>query len=91
MFKIEFDEAKRQLTLEKRGLDFEDSLKVFTSDHFDVPDERFDYGEPRFLTFGWLLDRPVAIVWTPREQARRIISMRHIHVKELQTRRRALD
>ncbi len=89
--KIEYDDEKRQLTLELRGLDFEDAVKVFANDHFDIPDERQDYGEPRILTFGWLLNRAVAIVWTPRGRSRRIISMRHIHAQELETRRRALD
>ena len=47
-----------------------------------LPDERRDYGEPRFVTVGWLRDRFVAVVWTPRDDGRRIISMRYGHADE---------
>jgi Ribonuclease toxin, BrnT, of type II toxin-antitoxin system len=47
-----------------------------------LPDERRDYGEPRFVTVGWLRDRFVAVVWTPRDDGRRIISMRYGHAEE---------
>lgn len=89
--KITFDERKRRLTLTKRSLDFADAAEVFAGDHFDILDERLDYGEIRVITFGWLQDRAVAIVWTERNGTRRIISMRHVHGKELENRRRALD
>lgn len=88
---IEFDEAKRQWTLAERRLDFADAVRVFSGDHFDLADDRFDYDEWRILTFGELEGRPVAIVWSPRGTARRIVSMRHVHGKELENRRRALD
>lgn len=88
---IEFDEHKRRKVFEERGLDFADAARVFAGDHFDIADQRFDYGEDRIITFGWLGERPVAIVWTPREEGRRIISMRHVHGKELENRRQALD
>ncbi len=89
--RIEFDEAKRIKTLAERGLDFADAPWVFAGEHFDVPDTRIEYGEDRYLTFGWLDDRAVTIVWTPRREGRRIISMRHIHGKELRNRKRGMD
>ena len=85
---ISFDEAKRQLTLEKRGLDFLDAPRVFEGQHFDVIDDSQDYGELRILTYGELDGRPVTVVWTERDQTRRIISMRHVHAKEIARRRR---
>lgn len=88
---ITFDPAKRQKTLEERGLDFADAARVFAGEHFDVADERFDYGEARYLTFGWIDGRAVSLVWTPRGEGRRIISMRHVHAKEHEARKRALD
>ena len=39
-------------------------------------DTRFDYDEPRFITFGVLAGRLVAIAHTPRDEKTRIISMR---------------
>lgn len=88
---IEYDEVKRQITLERRGLDFCDAELVFDTDYIEVVDDRGDYGETRYITYGWLRDRPVAIVWTPRGNARRIISMKHSHAKEIATIRRTLD
>ncbi|EJL21125.1 BrnT family toxin [Novosphingobium sp. AP12] len=88
---IEFDEAKRSRTLAERGLDFADAPLVFANEHFDLPDERIEYGEERYLTFGWLKGRAVTIVWTPRGLRRRIISMRFVHGKELRSRKRGMD
>jgi len=89
--KIEFDPAKRHKTMQERGLDFARAEEVFESDSVDVPDDRVDYGEPRWLTFGLLDGRHVAVVWTVREDRRRIISMRHMHDCEVKIRRGSLD
>ena len=88
---ISYDEAKRLRTLEERGLDFEDAPKVFSLPHFDLIDDRKDYGEMRYMTFGTLDGRHVSIVWTPRNKGRRIISMRHVHEEEIIARKKALD
>ncbi|OAN49988.1 BrnT family toxin [Magnetospirillum moscoviense] len=79
---ITWDEAKRAVTLAERGLDFADAAKVFAHRNFTFADERFAYGEARFITAGYLDDRFVVIVWTWREGAKRIISMRYGHAKE---------
>lgn len=79
---VTFDKAKRDRTLAERGLAFEDAVEVFRGLHFTVPDERVDYGEKRYLTFGLLRGRLVSIVWTPRDGAIRIISMRHANDRE---------
>jgi len=80
---IEFDTAKREKTLLERGLDFADSDKVFDGLHFIARDDRSDYGEERFFTIGLLDSRMVVIVWTPRNDARRIISMRYANDREI--------
>jgi uncharacterized protein (DUF4415 family) len=41
-----------------------------------VLDDRWDYGEERYQTYGLLDGRLVLIVWTPRDAARHVISMR---------------
>jgi uncharacterized protein len=79
---ITFDPAKREMTLHWRGLDFADAGKVFAGRQATIKDVRRDYGEPRFITAGFLNGRMVVLVWTPREQGPRIISMRHAHGKE---------
>jgi len=79
---ITYDAEKRELTLEKRGLDFEDAVHVFAGPVFDLEDDRQNYGETRWLTFGLLNERMVALVWTPRGEARHIISMRKANERE---------
>ena len=80
--KIEFDPAKRRSTLEERELDMAQAAEVFADDHLTVEDDRFDYGEPRFITIGFLSERMVILVWTPRGEAYRIISMRKANDRE---------
>lgn len=79
---ITWDEAKRQRTLKERGLDFADVALVFAGRSMTLPDDRRRYGEPRYITAGWLRSRFVVVVWTPRDGDLRIISMRHGHDDE---------
>lgn len=79
---ITFDPAKRAWTLKERGLDFADADTVFEGRTATRVDDRFDYGEARYITAGFLRDRMVVIVWTRRGADRHIISMRHCHEKE---------
>ncbi len=82
MVEISFDPAKRDATLVNRGLDFADAGSVFRGRTMTVQDLRFDYGEDRYITAGYLNERCIVLVWTPRGQSRRIISMRHAHASE---------
>ena len=65
-----------------RGLDFADAGLVFAGRTVTVPDLRRDYHDDRFVTAGYLGNRCVVMVWTPRADARRIISMRFTHADE---------
>ena len=80
--KIEFDPGKRDKTLAERGLDFARADEVFAGRHFTAEDAREDYSEPRYITVGKLDDRMVVMVWTPRGEARRIISLRKTNDRE---------
>jgi uncharacterized DUF497 family protein len=79
---ISYDPAKRAATLEQRGLDFVDAPEVFSGSVFELADDRFDYGEKRYITIGMLRGRMVVLVWTPRGTARHIISMRKANSRE---------
>ncbi|PHV30260.1 hypothetical protein CSQ94_27100 [Janthinobacterium sp. BJB312] len=81
--RITFDAAKREKTLRERGLDFARAREVFDGLTITLPDQRQDYGEPRFITAGWLDERLIVLVWTPRGLARRIISMRKANEREI--------
>ena len=79
-----FDPPKRLVTLRERGIDFAtDAEKVFAGRVVTVIDARFDYGEVRNSTAGWLDARMVTIIWTERGTARHIISMRYCHAREI--------
>ena len=77
-----WNEAKRRITLLHRGLDFADAEQVFAGTHFTRRDDRRDYGEPRFISAGYIGQRFVVVGWTPRDGGRRIISMRLGHERE---------
>lgn len=85
---IEFDERKRQRTLDERGLDFADCNQIFAGVHLTAPDNRFDYGEERYISMGYLNARLVVVAWTYRPNAvfpthRRIISLRKANDREI--------
>ena len=80
--KVEFDAAKRAGTLEQRGLDMARASEVFDGASLTVEDDRMDYGETRYNTIGFLDERMVVLVWTPRSDVHRIISMRKANDRE---------
>jgi uncharacterized DUF497 family protein len=80
--KVEFDKSKRDKTLTERGLDFEFAGEVFDGVHLTARDTRKTYEEIRFISVGHLAGRLVVLVWTPRGDVRRIISMRKANERE---------
>lgn len=92
---IEFDAAKRDTTLLERGLDFADCNAVFAGPELTQLDERSDYGEDCYITFGLLNACWVIVVWTPRgtvnSKIRRIISMRFANEGEIKRYTSRLD
>lgn len=79
---LEWDEAKRALTLAERDLDFAEAGLVFEHRKLTLEDDRVAYGERRYQTIGRLSGRMVMVVWTHRGSARRIISMRECNDRE---------
>jgi uncharacterized DUF497 family protein len=79
---ITYDPRKRHKTLAERGLDFERAEMVFSGVTLTLLDDREDYGEPRFQTYGLLGRRLVMVVWTPRGADRHVISMRKCNARE---------
>lgn len=79
---LSFDPAKRLKTLQERGLDFADAAQVFDGPSYTVEDDRYDYVEPRFQTYGLMNDRLITVVWTPVDGEIRVISMRKCNDRE---------
>ena len=74
--KFEWDEAKRRTNLTRHRIDFAELGEVFEGAPLTVLDDRYDYGERRYLTFGLLKGRVVAIAHTGFDDVIRIISAR---------------
>ncbi|WP_211909788.1 BrnT family toxin [Tardiphaga alba] len=80
--KITYDPAKCQTAVEERGIHFADAAIVFEGPSINLEDRRRDYGERRFQTIGFLAGRMVMVVWTPRGEARHVMSMRKCNARE---------
>lgn len=65
-----------------RGLDFADAGKILDGPVFTLHDDRFDYPEPRFQTYGSLEGRLVMFAWTPIDGGVHVISMRKCNDRE---------
>jgi uncharacterized DUF497 family protein len=59
-----------------------DASEVFADTTVDHDDDRFDYGERRQVSVGYLRGRMVVIVWTLRGSVYHIISMRKANQRE---------
>jgi hypothetical protein len=78
---FEWDEAKRAMTLEERGLDFADADLFFDGRPIVViPSPRG--GEERWRTTARIEGAYYTLVWTWRGAAVRVISMRRAHEGE---------
>ena len=80
---ITYDPAKRAETLTMRDLDMQDAGLVFEGSVITIADTRQDYGEARLVSVGFLRGRMVWVVWTSRDETRRIISMRKANDREI--------
>ncbi len=78
----DWDEAQRRSNIRDHGIDFADVKPVFDGVTVTILDDRFDYGEERFITFGLLDGRVVAVVHTETDEVIRIISVRKATKRE---------
>jgi uncharacterized DUF497 family protein len=83
--RFEWDEAKRLSNLQRHGFDFIDVERIFVGDAITILDDRFDYGEIRFVSLGMLDGRVVAITHTETDEVTRIISFRKASKNEEET------
>ncbi|MCZ0936758.1 MAG: BrnT family toxin [Gemmatimonadota bacterium] len=78
----EWDREKSEENRRKHGLSFDDAPIVLGGPCLTFADTRFEYGEERYITFGFLRGRMVVIAHTPRDETTRIISMRKANSRE---------
>jgi hypothetical protein len=74
--KFEWDTTKNDTNIKRHGIDFKDAKIIFEGYTLTIEDDRFDYGEHRFISFGLMYDHIIAVVHTETEEKIRIISAR---------------
>ena len=82
---FEWDEAKNIENIRKHKINFADVPKMFDSTMLIELDNRFDYGEERWLGIGFLGNSVAVVIWTERQSdIIRIISARKANRYERQ-------
>jgi len=71
-----WDERKRRRNLADHGIDFARAVTVFDNPTLEAADDRHDYGEERIFAIGRIDVEIVVVVYTWREDRRRLISVR---------------
>jgi uncharacterized DUF497 family protein len=80
---FEWDQAKSDACLAGRGFDFAYAARVFLDPERRIRrDDRFDYGEARYIVMGCVEGRLLAVVYTPRAGRLRIVSARRANDRE---------
>jgi uncharacterized DUF497 family protein len=74
--KFAWDETKRRINMARHGLDFAKAEHVFRGVTFTFEDDRFEYGESRFITIGMLGNAVVVVAHSEQDDEIRVISMR---------------
>ncbi|MBC7985335.1 MAG: BrnT family toxin [Sphingomonadaceae bacterium] len=79
---ISFDPDKRTKNLQRHGLDLADAAQLLSRPCVELPDERFDYDEDRWVSVGLLDRRVVVCVWADWGNVHRVISLRRATANE---------
>lgn len=77
---FEYDDTKRQKVLEKHGIDLLDAARILEGDCLVAASDR--HGETRWLAIGLLEGREIALAFTRRGDAIRLISARRARENE---------
>jgi uncharacterized protein len=80
--RYEWDAKKSISNLRKHGLSFEAVEEFYWETAIVLPDERFAYGEERWLALGLIGERLHSLAFTIRDECIRIISLRVAGQKE---------
>jgi uncharacterized protein len=70
-----WDEDKNRSNIERHGIAFEDTKRIFDGSTLEWVDDRFDYGETRVYAIGLVNGLEITVIYTDRDNdERRIIS-----------------
>lgn len=73
---FEWDEPKCLSNLQKHGIDFIRACQIFDSYTVEFEDNRYDYGEDRYIAVGETNEQILTVVYTYRGDGIRLISAR---------------
>lgn len=80
---IDFDPAKDAANISKHGLSLAEAECLEWDELLAIPDDRHHYGERRYIGYAPIGRRVCCVVFTDREQTRRIISLRKANAREV--------
>jgi uncharacterized DUF497 family protein len=81
--KITFDALKDAVNIDKHGLSLTDSALIEWDTLWEKPDTRHNYGESRQIGYAYIGLRLHCVIYTDREESRRIISLRKANKREI--------
>ena len=86
MMNFEWDEDKRLSNIAKHGVIFEKAIEIFLDEkRLIIPDNRFDYGENRFISIGEIQTRVHVVIYIEKiGNTIRIISARKANKREVE-------
>lgn len=80
---ITYDPAKSEINRQKHGLGLEEFQGFDNGVSVTVPDDRKNYGEARYRSFGRIDGIGYMIAFTPRDEGIHLISFRRARDKEI--------
>ncbi|TDT43302.1 hypothetical protein DES49_1116 [Halospina denitrificans] len=80
---IDFDPAKDAANISKHGVSLAEAESLEWDELLAIPDDPHHYGEARYIGFAPIERRVFCVVFTDREQTRRIISLRKANAREV--------
>ena len=80
--RFEWDSAKAAQNLQTHGIAFEDAAHIFDGPVVEAADMRETYGEDRYVAVGVVQGVELAVVYTERKDAIRLISARRATTHE---------
>ena len=79
----EWDKTKCESNLKNHGVDFADMRDFDWDASKTIADVRSNYGEERFISIAPIRNRLHVLVWTPRKNNIRVISLRKANSREV--------
>lgn len=80
---ITYDPVKNQRNIRERGLSFDQAAEFDFGSALIQVDQRFEYGETRYVALGFLHDRLHVLCFTETSDGIRVISFRKANSREV--------